>query len=117
MSVKGQLTACRDFLMVGMRASARGSVPNETAAAVIRACLDLVEQLVRQSENVTAGKVTKARCAIIGDQFTWRFLENELAGETKATMNWAFTRKGGIGFQVYPGAKLRLTKLKIKILQ
>ena len=57
MSVKGQLTACRDFLMVGMRASARGSVPNETAAAVIRACLDLVEQLVRQSENVTAAEV------------------------------------------------------------
>lgn len=43
--------------MVGMRASARGSVPNETAAAVIRACLDLVEQLVRQSENVTAAEV------------------------------------------------------------
>jgi hypothetical protein len=57
MSVKGQLTACRDFLMVGMRASARGSVPNETAAAVIRACLDLVEQLVRQSESVTSSEV------------------------------------------------------------
>jgi hypothetical protein len=57
MSTKGQLTACRDFLMVGMRAAGRGSVPNESAAAVIRACLDLVEQLVRQSESVTSAEV------------------------------------------------------------
>ena len=57
MSVKGQLTACRDFLMVGMRASARGAAPNEAAAKVIRACLDLVEQLVRQSDNVTSSDV------------------------------------------------------------
>jgi hypothetical protein len=57
MSVKGQLTACRDFLMVGMRASARGSTPHEQAATNIRACLDLVEQLVRQSESVKAQEV------------------------------------------------------------
>jgi hypothetical protein len=57
MSVKGQLTACRDFLMVGMRASARGAVPHEASAKNIRACLDLVEQLVRQSENVRAPEV------------------------------------------------------------
>jgi hypothetical protein len=57
MSVKGQLTACRDFLMVGMRASARGAVPHEPSAKNIRACLDLVEQLVRQSENVRAQEV------------------------------------------------------------
>ena len=57
MSVKSQLTACRDFLMVGMRASARGAVPHEASAKNIRACLDLVEQLVRQSENVRAPEV------------------------------------------------------------
>ena len=57
MSVKGQLTACRDFLMVGMRASARGAVPHDASAKNIRACLDLVEQLVRQSENVRAQEV------------------------------------------------------------
>jgi len=57
MSVKGQLTACRDFLMVGMRASARGAVPHEASARNIRACLDLVEQLVRQSESVKAPEV------------------------------------------------------------
>ena len=57
MSIKGQLTASRDFLMAGMRAAARGARPNEHAAELVRACLDLVEHLVRQSENVTAGEV------------------------------------------------------------
>ena len=57
MSVKGQLTASRDFLMVGMRAAGRGAVPNDEAAKVLRACLDLVEQLVNQSENVTSAEV------------------------------------------------------------
>jgi hypothetical protein len=57
MSVKSQLTACRDFLMVGMRAAARGAVRHEQSEKNIRACLDLVEQLVRQSENVKAPEV------------------------------------------------------------
>jgi hypothetical protein len=57
MSVKSQLTACRDFLMVGMRASNRGATPHDASAKNIRACLDLVEQLVRQSENVRAPEV------------------------------------------------------------
>jgi hypothetical protein len=57
MSVKGQLTASRDFLMVGMRAAERSSTRNEAATKVVRACLDLVETLVRQSENVTAPQV------------------------------------------------------------
>lgn len=57
MSVKGQLTASRDFLMAGMRAAARGAKPNEQAEKLVRACLDLVEHLVRQSEIVTAGEV------------------------------------------------------------
>ena len=57
MSTKGQLTACRDFLMVGMRASLRGATPHEASQKNVRACLDLVEQLVRQSENVRAPEV------------------------------------------------------------
>jgi hypothetical protein len=57
MSVKGQLTACRDFLMVGMRAAARGAVRHEQSEKNIRACLDLVEQLVRQSESVKTPEV------------------------------------------------------------
>ena len=57
MSVKGQLNATRDFLMAGIRASARGAKPNEPAGKLLRACLDLVEQLERQSENVTTAEV------------------------------------------------------------
>ena len=54
MSVKGQLHATRDSLMAGMRAIERGATRNEEALKLIRACLDLVEQLVRVSENVKA---------------------------------------------------------------
>ena len=57
MSIKSQLTASRDFLMAGMRAAARGSTPNEQAGRLVRACLDLVEHLTRQSENVTTAEV------------------------------------------------------------
>ena len=56
--------------------------------------------------------------AVIGDQFTWRFLDSSGLGDMKpAQLPWAFTRKGGIGFQVNPGSKLKFTKLKVKILQ
>ena len=57
MSIKGQLNASRDFLMAGMRAAARGSTPNQQAERLLRACLDLVEHLARQSENVTTAEV------------------------------------------------------------
>jgi len=43
--------------MVGMRAAARGAVRHEQSETNIRACLDLVEQLVRQSENVKAAEI------------------------------------------------------------
>lgn len=56
MTVKGQLHACRDSLMAGMRAAARGT-PNAKAEALLRACLDLVEHLVRQSLDVTTAEV------------------------------------------------------------
>lgn len=55
MSVKGQLRACSDFLMVGMRAAERAN--SETAKQVVRKCMDYVELLVRQSENVKAPEV------------------------------------------------------------
>ena len=57
MSVKGQLTAARDFLMAGMRASARGASPNEQAAKLLRACLDLVEHMVPKSEKLSGAEV------------------------------------------------------------
>ena len=57
MSVKGQLHACRDSLMAGMRAAARGAQPNPKAESLLRACLDLVEHLSRQSLDVTTAEV------------------------------------------------------------
>jgi uncharacterized protein YicC (UPF0701 family) len=57
MSVKGQLNSARDFLMAGIRASARGAKPNEQAGKLLRACLDLVEHLVRTAEEVTAAEI------------------------------------------------------------
>src|SRR3954468_19092203 len=57
MSIKGQLHACRDSLMAGMRAAARGASPNPKAEALLRACLDLVEHLTRQSLDVTTAEV------------------------------------------------------------
>jgi hypothetical protein len=57
MSVKGNLTATRDFLMAGMRAAARGSAPNEQAEKLLRACLDLVEHMVPTAEKLTSMEV------------------------------------------------------------
>src|SRR5688572_32297605 len=51
-TVKSQLTACRDSLMAGMRAATRGAAPNERAERILRACLDLVEHLTRQAKEV-----------------------------------------------------------------
>src|SRR3954453_7134236 len=57
MTVKGQLHGCRDSLMAGMRAASRGATPNPKAESLLRACLDLVEHLVRQSLDVTTAEV------------------------------------------------------------
>ena len=57
MTVKGQLHGCRDSLMAGMRAASRGATPNPKAEPLLRACLDLVEHLVRQSLDVTSAEV------------------------------------------------------------
>ena len=55
MSVKGQLRACSDFLMVGMRAAERAN--SETSKRIVRQCMDYVELLVRSSENVKSPEV------------------------------------------------------------
>ena len=57
MSVKGQLRACSDLLMVGMRAAERGN--SASGMQLVRACMDHVELLVRQSENVKAPDVER----------------------------------------------------------
>jgi hypothetical protein len=43
--------------MAGMRAASRGATPNPKAEPLLRACLDLVEHLVRQSLDVTTAEV------------------------------------------------------------
>jgi hypothetical protein len=43
--------------MAGMRAASRGATPNPRAEPLLRACLDLVEHLVRQSLEVTTAEV------------------------------------------------------------
>jgi hypothetical protein len=43
--------------MAGMRAAARGAAPNPKAETLLRACLDLVEHLTRQSMDVTTAEV------------------------------------------------------------
>ncbi len=43
--------------MAGMRKAVRGPTPNVDAQKLLRACLDLVEQLARQPEIVTVTDV------------------------------------------------------------
>ena len=57
MSVKSQLTGCRDALMAGMRAATRGAAPSEKAVAILRACLDLVEHMNLQAKEVSVAEV------------------------------------------------------------
>jgi hypothetical protein len=54
MSIKSQLNSSRDFILTGMRAAARVQTQNPNAERILRACLDLIETLVRQPpENIT----------------------------------------------------------------
>ena len=59
MSVKSQLHSSRDFLMAGMRKAARGPTPNAQTEKLLRACLDLVEQLARQPDLITVPDLEK----------------------------------------------------------
>jgi hypothetical protein len=60
MTVKSQLHACAEALMVGVRATERAVVPDPRVLAILRACLDVVERLRRSAEEVTADQVTIA---------------------------------------------------------
>jgi hypothetical protein len=57
MSAKSQLNASRDFILTGMRAAARVQTQNPGATKILRGCLDLIETLERQTENVTVQDV------------------------------------------------------------
>ena len=43
--------------MAGMRAASRGPTPSEKASQILRACLDLVEHLARESKEVSVDQV------------------------------------------------------------
>ena len=57
MSVKSQLSSTRDFLMVGIRASARASTQNSQAEKVLLACLDLVETMAHRPTDIAVTEV------------------------------------------------------------
>jgi hypothetical protein len=91
MSIKSTLNASRDFLMAGMRASARVSTQNPQAEKVLRACLDLVETLVRQPpENITLMDVEKT-LAVMHQAAT------ELDDETPATSAFVASIRNAAG--------------------
>lgn len=64
--------------MAGMRAASRGATPNPRAEPLLRACLDLVEHLVRQSLDVTTAEV-ETTLAVLERAFNE--LEGDASGE------------------------------------
>ncbi len=68
--------------MAGMRAASRGTSPNPRAEPLLRACLDLVEHLVRQSLDVTTAEV-ETTLAVLDRAYG----ELEGEAEAEATMN------------------------------
>jgi hypothetical protein len=100
MSVKGQLHACRDSLMAGMRATSRAAVPNPKAEQLIRACMDLVEHLVRQSLDVTTAEV-ETTLSVVENAY------NEMEAEVGAANAATVALKNAIG-------RLRALRLEIE---
>ena len=60
MSVKSQLHACADALMVAVRAAGRAAVPDPRVLATLRACQDIVERLEQSSTDVSTAQVEMA---------------------------------------------------------
>jgi hypothetical protein len=83
--------------MAGMRASARGTTPDPKGAELLRACLDLVEHLARQSLDVTTNEVEKT-LAVLETAF------NELGDDAQGAVGTAL--KNAIG-------KLRALRLEM----
>ena len=99
MSVKGQLNACRDSLMAGMRATSRAATPNAKTETLLKTCMDLVEHLAGQSMDVTTAEV----------ETTLGVLENaygELDAEVGSTNAATVALKNAIG-------RLRALRLEI----
>ena len=68
--------------MAGMRAASRGT-PNPKAEALLRACMDLVEHLVRQSLDVTTAEV-ETTLGVLDNAYAE--METEVGGSHPATV-------------------------------
>jgi hypothetical protein len=89
MTIKGQIHACRDSLMAGMRATGRSAAP-ERAEKLLRACLDLVEHLGRQSLDVKIAEV-ETTLAVLEQAYA------ELEAECGATNAVSVSLRNAIG--------------------
>jgi hypothetical protein len=64
MSVKGQLNACGESLMIGIRRVQRSAAPDEQTLTTLRACLDVVERLERSAGEIVADQVDMALAVV-----------------------------------------------------
>ena len=69
--------------MAGMRAASRGAAVSAKAEALLRACLDLVEHLVRQSLDVTTAEVETTLGVL---EQAYAEMETEVGGTHGATV-------------------------------
>ena len=90
MSVKSQLSSTRDFLMVGIRATARASTPNAQAERVLQACLDMVENLAHRTTDIDVTQV-EMTLSVMHKAVT------ELDDETAATRAVVSSMQNAIG--------------------
>lgn len=60
MSVKSQLHACGDALMVAVRATQRAATPHAQNLKTIRACQDVIERLEQSAAEVSAVEIELA---------------------------------------------------------
>jgi hypothetical protein len=86
--------------MAGMRATSRAAVPNPKAEQLLRACMDLVEHLVRQSLDVTTAEV-ETTLSVVENAY------NEMEAEVGAANAATAALKNAIG-------RLRALRLEIE---
>ena len=87
-------------MMAGMRATSRAAVPNPKAEQLLRACMDLVEHLVRQSLDVTTAEV-ETTLSVVENAY------NEMEAEVGAANAATAALKNAIG-------RLRALRLEIE---
>ena len=90
MSVKSQLNSTRDFLMVGIRATARASTPNAQAEKVLQACLEMVETLALRPADINVTEVEMTLSVM-------QKAATELDDETSATRAVVSSMQNAIG--------------------